>query len=284
MRIALTGADGQLGQAIVETFARQHAVIPLTHDALELAHSSSVAVVVNTSADLVIHAAAYTNVDGCAREPEVAYRTNAMGTHYVALACQRLDVPMVYISTNEVFPGDQRRPYFEYDPPRPINAYGQSKLSGEQSVKDLLNRFYIVRVAWLFGGQRNFVRTVLRLAETVAPHGLTMVADEIGSPTYNYDAAAALLQLVGQPFYGIYHFVNAGHASRYDFARAVLRLGGYDHVQVHPITLSDYQRDSTPPPYSVLANTAGTAMGITLRPWQEALAAFMERAGLAKQA
>jgi dTDP-4-dehydrorhamnose reductase len=284
MRVVITGASGQLGQALYSRFAPHHDIIPLTHQELELESPAAVEQLVATGADLVLHPAAYTNVDGCAREPERAYRINGLGTRYVALACQQLDAPLVYISTNEVFPGTQQQPYTEYDMVQPINAYGRSKWAGEQAVRELLRCFYIVRVAWLFGGERNFVRTVLRLGAQPPANGLRMVTDEIGTPTYTADVADALLRLVALPHYGTYHLVNQGACSRYDFAREILRQGGLSEVPIIPITLADYQRDSTPPPATALANLAGAALGLELRPWQSALAAYLNTLGIPESA
>lgn len=279
MRIAITGANGQLGQAMWNEFAPHHTLVPLNQPAFELGSPEALAQVVATQADLVIHCAAYTNVDGCARDPELAYRINGLGTRYVALACQQLAIPLVYISTNEVFAGNDGRAYLEYDAAHPINAYGHSKWAGEQAVRELLQRFYIVRVAWLFGGERNFVRTVLRLAAQPPAGGLRMVSDEVGSPTYVGDVAAALLRLIELPFYGTYHLVNEGAASRYELAQEILRLAGYGEVAVTPIPLASYQRDSTPPLYSPLANVAGTALGLRLRSWQAALGMYLGEGG-----
>ncbi|NTU85308.1 MAG: dTDP-4-dehydrorhamnose reductase [Chloroflexales bacterium] len=277
MRIAITGATGQLGGALCLALGPGHEVIPLGRDQLELESPAAVAQIVATGADLVIHPAALTNVDGCARDPAHAYRVNGLGTRYVALACRRLDAPLVYISTNEVFAGDATRPYFEYEPTAPVNAYGRSKLAGELAVRELLDRFYIVRVAWLFGGARNFVRTVLRLAGNLPTGGLRMVDDEVGSPTYAADVADAVARLVDTgDFYGTYHLVNEGAASRYAFARAILDMAGYVDLPITPIKLSDYVRDSTPPPYTPLANMAGAAIGISLRPWEDAVGAYVE--------
>lgn len=276
MRIAITGANGQLGQALCATLAPQHEIVALTRAECDLEKPDAVAQIIATNAHVVIHAAAYTNVDGCARDPALAYRINGLGTRYVALACQQLDAPLVYISTNEVFPGTATAPYTEYDQVGPINAYARSKWAGEQAVRELLNRFYIVRVAWLFGGERNFVRTVLRLAANPPAGGLRMVADEVGSPTYAFDVAVAVSHLIHLPFYGVYHVVNDGVCSRYEFAQEILRQAGYADLPLEPITLAEFQRDSTPPPYTPLANIAGAALGITLRPWQAALTAYIQ--------
>jgi dTDP-4-dehydrorhamnose reductase len=275
MRIVITGANGQLGAALSARFAPHYEIIALNQPEFELDSPNATAQIVDTLADLVIHPAAYTNVDGCARDPDLAYRVNGLGTKYVALACQQLDVPLVYISTNEVFSGTHHQPYAEYDQTGPINAYGRSKWAGEQAVRELLRRFYIVRIAWLFGGERNFVRTVLRLAASPPETGLRMVADEIGSPTYAPDVADALLKLVEQPYYGTYHLVNQGACSRYEFAQEILRQANHQQVALHSMTLTDYKRDSTPPPYTPLANMAGASLGLHLRPWQEALSAYL---------
>lgn len=273
MRIAITGASGQLGTALQARLALQHELIALGRTQLELGRPDCVEQLVATGAELVIHPAAYTNVDGCARDPELAYRVNGLGTQYVALACRRLGAPLVYISTNEVFDGSAGRPYFEYDCAAPINAYGRSKWAGEQAVRELLDRFYIVRVAWLYGGKRNFVRTILGLAAERA--ALDLVADEVGSPTYAPDVAGAIAQLIKRPFYGTYHLVNEGACSRYEFAAAIVQLAGRTQVALRPITLADYKRDSAVPPYTPLRNSAAAALGITLRPWHDALRAYM---------
>jgi dTDP-4-dehydrorhamnose reductase len=279
MRIAITGTGGQLGSALLNQLSNDHEIISFDHGRLELARPTAVEQLLASNAELVIHPAAYTNVDGCARDPELAYRVNGLGTKYVALACRRLNAPLVYISTNEVFDGTAAQPYREYDPVAPINAYGASKLAGEQVVRELLRDFYIVRVAWLFGGARNFVRTVLRLTANPPAGGISMVADEIGSPTYTVDVAAAVAQLIKQSFYGTYHFVNQGSCSRYEFARHIMQLAGHADVPLRPIRLVDFQRDSRPPPYTPLANLAGTAIGIELRPWQDAVSAYLAELG-----
>lgn len=279
MRIAITGASGQLGSALGAALSPAYEIIPLGHGALELDGPIAVEQIVATGADLVVHPAAYTNVDGCARDPELAYRVNALGTKYVALACRRLGAPLVYISTNEVFPGDAAQPYFEYDLARPVNAYGRSKHAGELAAAQILDQLSIVRVAWLFGGQRNFVRTVLRLADAPPEGGIRMVDDEVGSPTYAADVADGVARLIAGEHFGTFHFVNSGHCSRFDFARAILRLAGRPDVPVTPIKLADFKRDSTPPPFTPLANLAGASLGIGFRPWEDAVSAYLETLG-----
>ncbi|WP_129632994.1 dTDP-4-dehydrorhamnose reductase [Candidatus Oscillochloris fontis] len=275
MRIVITGAQGQLGSTLARILADGHELILVDRNEIELSSPAAVEQLVATKAELIIHPAAYTDVDGCARDPEWAYRVNAMGTKYVALACRRLGAPMVYISTNEVFAGNTGRAYMEYDQTGPINAYGRSKLAGEMAVREVLRDFYIVRIAWLFGGERNFVRTVLRLAANPPAGGLRMVDDEVGNPTYCLDLAAAIVRLIGTRAYGTYHLVNSGACSRHAFASEIVRQAGYHDLPITPIQLADYPRASTPPPYSPLLNIAASDLGITLRPWQEALAEYL---------
>jgi dTDP-4-dehydrorhamnose reductase len=274
MRVFITGAKGQLGRALQAQYVRS-AVLPADLPECDITDRACVMqAVTEFKPDVVIHSAAMTDVDGCARDPDAAYRVNALGTQNVALACQATGCVMLYISTNEVFDGKKTEPYLEFDTTNPINAYGRSKLAGERVVRDLLARFYIVRIAWLYGkGGNHFVRKVIRRADEQSH--LRYVTDEIGSPTYAEDVASGVRQLVQTNVFGIYHFVNSGVASRLDFVNEILRLSGRSHVQVEPITLADFPRPSTPPPYTPLRNFCGAVLGITFRPWQEALAEYL---------
>jgi dTDP-4-dehydrorhamnose reductase len=274
MRILITGAKGQLGRALQAEFAG-NAVMPVDLPDCDISQrANALQVVAEFKPDIVIHAAAMTNVDGCARDPQAAYRANALGAQYVALACQQAACAMVYISTNEVFDGKKSEPYWEFDAPHPINTYARSKLAGENMVRDLLPRFYIVRTAWLYGLSGNhFVRKIIQRADEQGH--LRVVTDEVGSPTYALDLAGGIRQLVQTGAYGVYHFVNEGAASRFDFAREILRLSGRGHVPVEPITLAEFSRPSTPPPYTPLRNFCGAAVGITFRAWQAALAEYL---------
>ncbi|GAB4455956.1 MAG: dTDP-4-dehydrorhamnose reductase [Anaerolineae bacterium] len=273
MRTIITGAAGQLGQAIQRVLTAEgfEIIAALDVEQLDVADHTSVKRITDMFPELVIHCAALTNVDACAKDPDSAFKINAFGTQNVAHACLRCNAEMVYISTNEVFSGRADRPYAEADTPQPINPYGSSKRAGEQmAAKYLQDGLYVVRTAWLYGGGHMFPEKILAAAEK---HGeLRVVTDEVSNPTYTLDLARAVAALVQTHRYGIYHFTNAGHCSRFDFAREVLRLAGRDDVPVHPITLADYPRPSLVPPFTPLANTAGPAAGITLRPWQEALA------------
>lgn len=278
MRIAVTGIKGQLGRALRPLLEREHNVLGLDLPDDDITDPRIIDTIRGFMPDLVIHAAAMTHVDACAVDPDAAYRVNALGTRNVALACQRADAAMLYISTNEVFDGAKDTPYLEFDETHPINPYGASKLAGEHFVRELLRKFYIVRTAWLFGlGGNNFVTKILQLADEQGE--LRVVTDEVGSPTYAPDLAAALCQLIKKGLWGTYHLTNAGCCPRYDFARRILELSGRAGVPLRPITLSAFQRASCPPRYSCLRNFCAEALGITLRPWEEALAAYLLEMG-----
>ena len=278
MRILITGAGGQLGRALQEALSL-HTLIPLARADLDVTDRAAVfRAILRARPDVVIHAAAMTDVDGCARDPEKAFQVNALGTQAVAMACVAAGAALVYISTNEVFDGTKGEPYLEFDPPNPINPYGRSKWAGEWFVSHLLQRFYIVRTAWVFGpGGNHFIRKILRRADEQG--ALRVVHDEVGSPSYTRDVAAAIARLIETEAYGIYHFVNEGMCSRYEYAVEILRRTGRGHIPVTPIALAEFPRPSRVPPFTPLRNLCGAALGITLRPWPEALEAYLAEEG-----
>jgi dTDP-4-dehydrorhamnose reductase len=273
MRIIITGATGQLGRALQNVLTAQGFNV-LNTPRFDLTDHTIVPQLSALNPELVIHCAAMTHVDGCAADPDTAFKINAFGAQNVAHACLRCNAEMVYISTNEVFDGRAEQPYREEDRPNPINPYASSKRTGEQMVARYLKTgLYIVRTAWVFSpGGHNFPAKIIAAAD--AGRALRVVTDEIGNPTYAPDLAQAISQLIGTRAYGIYHFTNTGYCSRYDFAREILRLSGRSHIPIEPITLADYSRPSTVPPFTALANIRGAALGIELRPWTEALAAY----------
>ncbi|MFZ0545390.1 MAG: dTDP-4-dehydrorhamnose reductase [Candidatus Promineifilaceae bacterium] len=275
MRIFITGGHGQLGRALQQTLATHQLTVT---DIPEVDITNREAIVTAVQADqpdVVIHCAAWTDVDGCARDPKQAYQVNGLGTQNVALACQASGAEMVHISTNEVFSGDNPAGYEEWMALSPANPYGRSKAAAERHVQNLLNHYYIVRTAWLYApGGRNFVHAILNRARTVGE--LKVVADEIGNPTNVNDLAQAIGRLIVTRQYGIYHFANAGACSRWAFAQEILHLAGLIDVPNIPILRKAFKRPSTPPRYGILHNITGAAIGITLRPWQEALAEMLK--------
>jgi dTDP-4-dehydrorhamnose reductase len=273
MRLIITGADGQLGRSLQDSLGGNELfLVDLPeYDVTEVA---TVEAIVDFKPELVIHGGAMTDVDGCERDPETAYKVNALGTCNVALACQRSGAAMLYVSTDYVFDGTSDEPYLEYDEPNPISVYARSKLAGEEFVRDLLNRFYIVRTGWLYGHDgNNFVEKVLELAER--EKGLSVVTNEFGSPTYARDLADAIARLVERGVYGIYHLINEGSCSRYELAVTILALAGKERVPVRPARI--YARAAKVPRRALLRNfSAVTQLGIVLRPWEEALQAYFE--------
>jgi len=277
MRIFITGNKGQLGRALQDALP-EDTLAGCDLPELDITNREAIGTAIADFApDVVIHAAAWTDVDGCARDPDQAYRANGIGTQNVALACAICDASLVYVSTNEVFDGTATQPYREWDAANPINPYAKSKAAGEWFTQNLLNRFYIVRTAWVYAlGGRNF-STPSRIVQVADERGaLKVVTDEVGNPTYALDLAAGIAALVETGAYGVYHLTNTGYTSRYDYVREVLRLAGREHIPVEPISLDDFQRPSTPPRFAPLANTAAAALGITLRPWQEAVEEFLQ--------
>ena len=175
------------------------------------------------------------------------------------------------MSTNEVFDGLKAVPYLESDTTNPVNEYGRSKLEGEEEARALVERLYTVRTAWLYGGgERDFPAKIV--AAAAERRELSVVTDEVATPTWARDLAGAIAALVRSDVYGVYHFTNAGHCSRYDWAHEILRLAGRDDVRLTPTTTAALQPFPPKPPYSALRNDAGAKLGITLRPWQDALA------------
>ncbi len=278
MRIVITGALGQLGTAL-QTALSEHELTLVDLPEVDITDRQAVfSVMAEAQPDVVIHSAAYTDVDGCAKNPSLAYKVNGLGTQNVALACQRFEAAMVHVSTNEVFGGENVAGYEEWMPLNPCNPYGRSKAAAEVHVQNILSRFYIVRLAWLFApGGRNFIHAILNRARSTGQ--LKVVVDEIGNPTYVKDLAEAISQLIQTKQYGIYHFTNAGSCSRWEFANEILRLAGLDDVVNIPILSKEFKRASTPLVYGALHNIAGAAIGIELRPWQEALVDYMRGQG-----
>jgi dTDP-4-dehydrorhamnose reductase len=274
MRIYITGAKGQLGRALMRRLAH-HTLLGTDLPEVDLTDLNAIRSSIAAFApDVIIHAAAYTDVDGAARQPDLAYRVNALGTRNVAVVSESTGAALLAISTNEVFDGTHAEPYLEFDATCPINPYARSKLAAELYIRDLTTRFYIVRTAWLYGlGGNNFVKKIITRADSDGR--LRVVTDEVSSPTYTEDLVTAIEQLMITGAYGIYHFTNVGACSRFEFATKILELSGRSHIPIEPIGLADYPRPSTPPSYAPLRNFCGTQIGITLRPWADALADYL---------
>ena len=276
MHILITGSNGQLGTALTQQLT-DHQLTQADLPEGDITHREKFfELMAAAQPDLVIHCAAMTDVNGCALNPPLAYKINGLGTQNVALACQKFGAAMVHISSNEVFAGNRPDGYEEWMPLDPINPYGRSKAAAEFYVRTLLPRHYIVRFAWLFApGGHNFVHAIIKRAQEQGE--VAVVTDEVGNPTYVHDLAQAIAQLIETEQYGTYHLVDNQSCSRWAFANEILRLTNLSHVPNRPILSSEFKRPSTPPPYAALKNVAANAIGISLRPWQEGLAAFIQQ-------
>ncbi len=275
MRIVITGGLGQLGLALQDVLIDHDLVIVDLPETDITDREAIEAVIQEADPEVVVHCAAYTDVDACTRNPDLAYQINALGTQNVVLSCEKFGTELVHISTNEVFAGNCVEGYEEWMPLDPINAYGRSKAIAETFVRNLTSRHYIIRTAWMYApGGRNFIHAIIAKARSTGE--VRVVADEIANPTYVNDLANAIARVIQTDQYGTYHFTNAGACSRWAFAGEILRLAGLDQVRNIPILARDFKRASTPPPFAALHNVAGAAIGITLRPWQDALREYLE--------
>ena len=283
MRIMIIGADGQLGTDLVRTLDGE--LTPLTHADVEISDRSSVdAAMLRHKPELVINTAAYHQVDLAEDDPAPAFATNTIGARNLALACAANDVDLFHVSTDYVFGGDKREPYVETDLPGPLNVYGTSKLAGENFVRALAPRSYVARTTGLFGiagsreGRSNFVETMLRLAGQ--ERGIKVVADQYMSPTYTYDLAVAMGQLIETRKYGTYHITNADSCSWFELATAVFRIANLT-PNLDKATSAEFGAKAKRPLYSVLGNGALERAKVPrLRPWREGLEAYLTERGL----
>lgn len=272
MRILITGADGQLGHEL-QRVLKGHTLIRAVWPEFDLLKSEVENQVLAARPDVVVHLAAYTDVDGAEREPDKAMAINAEGTERVARATGKTGGRMIYLSTDYVFDGKKGSPYLESDEPNPINAYGRSKLEGERRALEYCPNTLVVRTAWLYGAHgKNFVKTIMRLASE--QQELRVVTDQRGCPTYAGDLAAALACMLGLNLRGIVHATGSGDCTWHEFACAIVSLMGVS-ATVHPITTAEAKRAAPRPPYAVLANRVLAEVGIILPHWKGALARFM---------
>ena len=266
-----------LGHDLVKVFADHQLLLPDEHE-LDITDEGLVLDYIGRNKpELIINAAAYTNVDGCEDEAnrELAFKVNGYGPGYLAKGAEALGAKMVHISTDYVFAGNKAGIYEVEDPVAPINVYGESKLLGEQEVMANCSRAYILRTAWLYGANgNNFVKTMLKLAQT--HEELTVVNDQFGSPTYTKDLALGVRMIVGKDHYGIYHMTNSGYCSWYDFARLIFEFAGVK-VRVKPVSSAEFIRPAKRPQNSRMSGEKLTANGYQLlRSYQDALKEYLE--------
>jgi dTDP-4-dehydrorhamnose reductase len=283
-RIAVLGASGQLGTALIRCLGAQ--AIPLRHQDIELTDFGSVrSALTDAAPTAVINTAAYNWVDKAEDEPQAAYTSNALGPRNVALVCAELQIPLLHVSTDYVFGQDSRdgnhggtRPYREVDAPGPVSAYGISKLAGEYFVRSISPQHFVVRTCGLYGnsdtvGKGNFVKTMLRLGKERGT--VRVVHDQYCTPTATADLAPAIVQLLQSQQFGLYHLTNSGSTTWCDLARTIFQTAGLA-VNVEPITTQDFAAKAQRPAYSVLDCDKAKSLGIELPSWQASVGKYVQ--------
>ena len=278
MKIAVIGANGQLGTEIVKAFADE-TVSALTQDNIEISDLESVRkAIADAKADVVINTASLVNVEQCEKEPDKAFLINETGALNLAIVSEDMKIPLLHISTDYVFDGLKQSPYEESDVPNPLNVYGASKLAGERAIQAKCSRYYIVRTSGLYGHAMclgkgaNFVEKIL--ARSKEKSELQVVDDEILTPTFTVDLASQLRALLRSGDSGLYHATNNGQCSWFEFAKEALRLAG-SSTRIVPVSSARYPSELKRPAYSVLSNSRLSSLGIDQMPqWQDSLAAY----------
>ena len=276
MKVLIIGAEGMLGHDLEQILKQDHEISTTTIYTMDITDiDKTIETVKSKNPDVVIHAAAFTDVDGSESKADLAYQVNAIGTRNVAVACREADSALVYICTDYVFDGTNDVPYREYDKTNPMGVYGKTKHQGEVYIRDILSKFYIVRTSWLYGYHGpNFVTTMLNLAEKI--DSISVVSDQIGSPTYTVDLARAINQLITKPAYGIYHITNSEYCSWYEYAQLIFEKAGLD-VELKPVTTEEFGAAAPRPKYSVLENYNWKMEGFPeIRSYKEALDDYMK--------
>jgi len=277
MKILIVGSKGMLGTDLVKEYAGRHSVHALDLPDLDIAMPEQCRSAVEAGRpDIVVNAAALTDVDYCESHREEAFRVNAAGAGNLAEAAAQAGAAFVHYSTDYVFDGQRPEPYEEEHPPHPVSVYGMSKLKGEELVRSACPAHLIVRTSWLFGPHgRNFIRTIVAAARNGGP--LRVVHDQRGSPTYTKDLASWTRMLCERGCRGIYHVTNDGVCSWYDLASSAVRWAGMEEVEVAPVTTAEFPRPAQRPANSALANARLRKEGLpTMRDWKAATKEYVE--------
>lgn len=285
MKVLVTGVKGQLGYDVVnELDKRGHESVGVDIEEMDITDKDSVERVISeVNPEAVVHCAAWTAVDAAEDEENIpkVMKINAGGTENIARVCKKLDCKMIYISTDYVFNGSGERPWKPDDERQPLNVYGESKYKGELAVQKLLDKYYIVRIAWVFGvNGKNFIKTMINLGKT--HDRLTVVSDQIGTPTYTYDLARLLVDMTETDKYGVYHATNeGGYISWYDFTVEIMKQAGsyddkYNHVEVSPVSSDAYPAKAKRPSNSRMDKSRLAENGFEPLPsWQDALSGYL---------
>jgi len=278
VKILLLGHRGMLGSDLLLQLERKHEVTGLDMDEIDISVQAQCRKAIDENTpDIVVNAAAYTNVDGCEKEKDLCFAVNAEAVKNIAESCRGKNIRLVHFSTDYVFDGNGKEPYAEDSLCHPVNVYGASKLAGERYLQALSNNYILIRTAWLYGKNgKNFVRTILEAART--KNKLEVVDDQIGSPTYTKDIAAAVDLLIERNITGIFHITNRGSCSWFQFAEKILQDAGIAGVKVLPIKSDQLSRPAKRPHYSVLSMQKFIRVtGKTMQPWQLALQDYLQK-------
>lgn len=279
MKVLVTGVKGQLGHDVMNELAKRgYEGVGVDVEEMDITDEAAVRrVLEEVRPDKMVHCAAWTAVDAAEDQVEMCRKVNALGTENIAKMCGELDIPMIYLSTDYVFDGEGTRPWEPDDPVvKPLNVYGQTKYEGELAVEKYTDKYYIVRIAWVFGvNGKNFIKTMLNLGKT--HDTLTVVDDQIGTPTYTYDLAKLLVDMLEKEEYGKYHATNeGGYISWCDFAKEIFRQAGMD-VKVTPVSSDQYPAKAKRPSNSRMEKNKLTQHGFERLPsWQDALSRYLK--------
>lgn len=274
MRILITGAYGMLGTDL-QKILKDEDIIATGRNELDITDLNKINEFLNeNSVDIIINSAAMTDVDGCEFKEEIAYKLNEIGPKNLAIACKEYDIPLVHISTDYVFKGEKREPLLEDDEIGPETVYGKSKLKGEIAIKEILDKYFILRTAWLYGlNGPNFVEKMLELAQN--HDEISVVNDQVGSPTYTVDLAIAISEIIKTNKYGTYHVTNSGSCTWFDYAKLIFKESGID-VKVKAVSSEEFAAPAKRPNYSVLSHEKWINNGFKeLRNYKEALKSYL---------
>lgn len=278
MKVLVTGVKGQLGYDVVrELQSRGHEAIGVDIEEMDITDETAVSrVMEETAPEAVIHCSAFTAVDRAEEERELCYKVNVQGTENIARMCQKLGCKMLYLSTDYIFSGEGQRPWEPEDTPSPLNAYGQSKYQGEVALRQYVDKYFIVRISWVFGiNGNNFIKTMLRLGKENG--AVKVVDDQIGSPTYTFDLAKLLVDMIETEQYGAYHATNEGICSWYEFAKEIFQEANMKEVTVIPVSSEEFPVKAKRPKNSRMSKEKLVQNGFSLLPsWQDAVKRYIK--------
>jgi len=272
--VLVTGAKGMLGVDVCRVFSDKYNVFPTDVDEMDVRNYDQVRrTIAKVKPDVILHLAAMTDVDACEREPDLAYRANAIGTQNIALAANDCDAVLVYLSTGSIYGGDKEYPYTEYDEPVPKSIYSKSKLAGEEWVSRTARKFFIITAGWMFGGgilDKKFVRKIIELS--YQKKELKVVNDKFGSPTYTVDLSMGILDILEWGRYGKYHMANEGYCTRFELAKKIMSIIDNKSCRLRPVSSEEFPLAAPRPRMEAIHNYNLMLMGKEImRPWENAL-------------